>query len=99
MTIRNTLSLAAILFALAVAPAALADSVTYEMAASGVSCAGSAARAENAVRSAGEVESVKADPATQSVTATFDDDEVELASIVESLEAAGMSVGEPMQVQ
>ena len=95
-TIATLITTAAVV---AVSGAASADSVTYEMAASGVTCAGSAAHAENAVRAAGEVQAVKADPVSHSVTTTFDDEQVSLASIVESLEEAGMTVGEPVKIQ
>jgi len=96
---RIQFSLIAIAAALALPTAVSAGDVTYELATQGVSCAGSAAQAEMAVRDAGDVQSVEADPVTHSVTATFDEDDVTLAAIVESLEGNGFSVGEPVKVQ
>ncbi len=97
--IRITTILTFLAAALAFVSPAAAGDVTYSMKSAGVSCAGSADYAERTVRRAAPVSSVEADPVTHSVTLTFDDDEVTLASIVESLEGAGLSVEEPVRVQ
>ena len=83
---------------LALASVASAENAIYEIPAAGVSCGGSAAHAEAAVRRAGTVESVKADPVAHTVVAEFDPEVTSLDSIVASLQKSGMETGEPKRI-
>jgi len=87
------------LLCLFLATPALAGDVQYVIPASGVSCSGSAAGAERSVKNAVPVQSVEADAASHTVTATFDTDDVTIAAVLESLEAAGYDPGEPQLVE
>jgi copper chaperone CopZ len=78
--------------------AASAEPAVYEIPASGVVCGGTAAHAEAAVRRAGAVESVQADPATRVVVAHFDEDVTSLESILDSLRSSGLETGEPKRI-
>ncbi len=86
------------LFALGIAAPALAEDVQYVIPALGVSCNGSAAHAERVVKQSVPVKSVEADASSHSVTTTFDTDTVTLASVVASLEEAGLEPGEPQLI-
>ncbi len=88
----------ALLFSMAFVSAASAENAVYEIPASGVMCGGTAAHAENAVRRAGEVQAVKADPATHTVVAEFDPEVTSLDAIVASLEDSGLKTGEPKRI-
>ncbi len=84
---------------LSAAGLAQAEKAVYEIPMSGVSCSGSAAKAEAAVRAAGEVQSVSADPARHVVTATFDTDTTKLDAILASLNEAGFEAGDVKRVE
>ena len=96
--IRTTISGLALLFCVSFAPAAFAEPAIYEIPTAGVTCGGSAAHAEAAVRRAGDVQSVKADPQTHMVVASFDTDVTSLDEILTSLEESGVAPGEPKRI-
>ncbi len=96
--LRNLAILTASLASFAFAAAVSAEPAIYEIPTSGVTCGGSAASAEAAVRRAGDVETVKADPATHTVVATFDTDTTSIDEIVNALDESGFEPGEPKLV-
>lgn len=90
----RTLAFAFVL-ALALPFAATAEPVQYAIPASGVSCGGTAAHAQQMVQRAVPVESVVADADTGVVTASFDDSNVELDAVLQALQDAGYEPGTP----
>jgi copper chaperone CopZ len=86
------------LLSIAVATPAVGENAIYEIPTAGVVCGGTAAQAEAAVRRAGAVESVKADPGTHVVVARFDDETTSLDAILASLRESGMETGEPKRI-
>ncbi len=85
--------------ALGLAAPALAEDARYVIPAMGVSCGGSAARAEQAVSNGTGVQSVVADHREHTVTAVIDEDATTIAAVVRSLNDAGYDVGEPRRVE
>ncbi len=89
----------AAVFSLALAGVAQAEPAIYEIPTAGVVCGGTAAQAEAAVRRAGDVQSVSADPATHKVVARFDDEQTDVDAIVRALEGSGLKPGEPKRIK
>ena len=74
---------------------AAAEAVQYAIPAKGVSCGGTAAHATQAVKRSVPVDAVVADADTGVVTASFDDSKVDLDAVLEALEDAGYTPGDP----
>jgi len=88
----------AFVLSLALPFVAAAEPVQYAIPAKGVMCGGSASHAQDVVQKAVPVDAVVADVDTSTVTASFDDENVDLAAVLDALNEAGFETGEPQRL-